>query len=71
MALGSLSGKEWGLRPMLSEITLQELADILREDYCAEMNAQELFETAQGLVALFDTLHRFDFADSSHDKHAN
>ncbi len=42
----------------ISQKLLNELKDILKEDYGEELNQKELFEVGNGLVLYFDLLAR-------------
>ncbi len=53
---------------MLSQETLKELSDILREDYGKDYTPAEVFEIAQGIVGFFDRLMEFDFKDNNNDE---
>ena len=50
---------------MLSRETLDELKDILREDFERTYTDDEVFAIAQGLVGIFDRLMEFDFKDNN------
>jgi len=50
---------------MLSKETLQELSDILSEDFKRTYTPTEVFEIAHGLVAMFDKLMECNFKDNN------
>ena len=50
---------------MLSPEILQELSDILSEDFQRTYTPAEVFEIGNGLVAMFDKLMECDFKDNN------
>lgn len=52
----------------LNQKLLNELKDILREDFGKELNEKELFEIGNSLVLYFDLLAKINFRNQMENK---